>query len=160
MGWTVWGDDFTSADFTGVSKFQTFRPNKDIILKNIRTWFIFINDPIVTDISLKIYSNEVRSGDNTPVELIATSIAKPKSELITLENGVKETGFEFANTVSLGANTWYNVVVNGTGYTPSDTSYVCWKKAFPDPVYTTNFVASFEKLAKAPYQMYLISGDF
>lgn len=160
MGWRVWGDDFKSDDFSNPNKFQTFRPNKDIILENVRTWFIFINDPIFTDINLKIYSNEVRNGDNTPVELIATSISKPKSELITLENGVKETGFEFANPISLGENTWYNVVINGSGYLPTDTSYICWMKAFPDPVYTNNFTPSFEVLGKAPYQMYIISGDY
>lgn len=160
MGWQVWGDDFTSADFTGVSKFQTFRPNKNIILKNVRTWFIFINDPIFTDINLKIYSNEVRSGDNTPVQLITTSLSKTKSELITLENGIKETGFEFPDSIPLNANTFYNIVINGTGYSPSDTSYICWMKAFPDPVYSTGLSSTFENLGIAPYQMYLISGDY
>ena len=160
MGWRVWGDDFTSSDFTGKAKFQSFRSNKNVILKNVRTWFIFINDPIFTDISLKIYSNEVRNGDNTPVELIATSIAKPKSELITLENGVKETGFEFSDSIPIQKDTFYNVVINGTGYNPTDTSYICWMKAFPDPVYTTDFTPAFETLGKAPYQVYFISGDY
>lgn len=160
MGWRVWGTDFESGELASTAKFQTFRPNADILLRYVRTWFIFINDPIFTDLSVKLYSNEVRSGDNTPVELLASTDARTKSELITLENGVKETGFEFSSVIPLQANTYYNIVINGTGYIPTASSYIAWMKAFPDPVYSTDYTPAIETINYAPYQVYFISGVY
>lgn len=160
MGWRVWADDFTSADFTGASKFQTFKTNKDVVLKAFRTWVVVINDPVFTNISAKIYSNEVRSGDNTPVKLLTTSTdVRTKAEVHTLAHGVKEIYFTF-NDFPLQKDTQYNLVLNGTGYSPTDSSYLAWMKAFPDPVLPNDYAEAWETLSLAPYQVYMIGGEY
>lgn len=160
MGWRVWGDDFTSSDFTSTNKFQTFKTNKDVVLKGFRTWVIVINDPIFTNMNAKIYSNEVRSGDNTPVKLLTTSTdSRSKAEVHTLEHGVKEIYFTF-NDFPLQKDTLYNLVINGSGYSPTDSSYLAWMKAFPDAVYPNDFTVAWEKLYQSPYQVYMIGGEY
>lgn len=163
MAWTVWADDWETGELANTNKFQTVRVNTDITLRAVRTWVVIINDPVFTDLSMDIYSNEERSGDNTPVQLLHSSTSpstgladvRTKSEIHTLEHGVKEIYFEF-NDVPLQGDTWYNFVMQGTGYVPTASSYLAWMKAFPDPVYSNNFTPALETLPFAPYQMYLI----
>lgn len=160
MAWTVWGDDWESGQLSNTEKFQTMKFNKNTVLRAIRTWVIVINDPVFTDLNMKIYSNEIVSGDNTPVKLLHTSTdSRTKAEVHTLEHGVKEIYFTF-NDVPLQSETFYNFVINGTGYVPTGSSYLAWMKAFPDPVYSNNFTPSLETLNIAPYQIYAIGSDF
>jgi len=162
MGWKVWGDNWETGELDNTNKYQTLRVNNsNIILRWVRTWVIVINDPVFTDLNMKIYSNEVVSGDNTPKKLLHTSLTPDltKTQIIALENGVKEIYFKF-NEVPLQKDTFYNFVVNGDGYVPTASSYLCWMKAFPDPVYSNNFTPTLERLPYAPYQMYIGGGLF
>lgn len=159
MGWRVWGDDFTTADMTGVTKAQAFVTNKNVVLRAVRTWFIVINDPVFTSINALIYSNDVVASANTPRDLIATSTDnRTKAELHSLAHGVKETYFTF-DDVPLQENTTYNLVINAAGYTATDSSYLAWRKAFPDPVYPSDYTLAFETIGQSPYEIYLIAGE-
>lgn len=156
MGWTVWADDFTVGDMSGVSKFQPVTFGKDLILRAVRTWIVVYDDPAFTSLNMKIYSNE---GSYTPKKLLATSTnVITKAELHTLPNAVKEIWFEFDYPVFNG-NDVYNVVINGTGYAPTGDKHLAWMKGFPDPVYSTAYVPAIETLPYAPYQLYFIGAD-
>jgi hypothetical protein len=162
MGWKVWADDWASGELSNTDRFQTVRVNSnDVILRYVRTWVVIINDPVFTDLHMLLYSNEVVSGDNTPKKLIARSLTPDltKSNIHTLDHGVKEIWFKF-DEIPLQKDTWYNFVINGTGYVPTASSYLCWMKAFPDPVYSTNLTLSLERLPYAPYQLYIGGGLF
>lgn len=158
MTYSAWGDDFSSADMTGVSKFVTFKPNKNIVVRYIRTAFVIYNDPVFTDLNAKIYSV---GADNVPVELLHTSTdSRTKAEIHTLANGVKSTYFTF-NDIPLQENTYYNLVINGTGYLPTTNSYIAWKLAFPDPVYRDPiYTYGFANINRCPFDIELVSGEF
>ena len=158
MTYKVWAVDFTSDDMTGISKFVTFKPNENITVRALRTNFIVYNDPVFTSLNAKIYSV---GPDNVPVELIYSSTdVRTKAEIHTLPNGDKSTYFTF-NDVLIQANTYYNLVINGTGYIPTTNSYLAWRLAFPDPVYRDPlFTYGFSNINRCPYALEIIAGDF
>lgn len=159
MGSLVFGDNFEASDFSSAAKFQTIKFNKNVIVRAFRTWIIVYNDPVFTNLNMKIYSNDVVSGDNTPKLLLHTSTdVRTKAEIHTLANGIKEIYFTFAD-INFQANTLYNVVINGTGYAPTLTSYLNWMHGFPDPVCDTDYIAAMETLSFSPYQVYAIGAE-
>jgi len=152
MAWTVYGDKFETADFTGTTVSQQFSPKSNIYLRAVRAWFIVYNDPTVTTINAKIYSG------STPGELIATSTDSiSKAELCALDYGIKEVYFTF-NDVPLEADSDYSLVINGTGYTASAGSFIAWRRAWPDPV-TGGFTPTSNNLMVSPFTMYLVGAD-
>lgn len=152
MGWTVWGTELISTDLTSTAIYQPITFNDDIILRAVRTWVIVYNDPVFTDLSLKIYSNDA----GLPKKLLATSTnVITKAEMITETNGVKEIYFEFNYPSFNGADT-YHFVLNGTGYAPAGGSHLAWMKAFPDAVYQGGYTPALETIGVAPYQLYCI----
>lgn len=160
MGWTVWGDVFESGQLSDTSMFCSVSFGENIILRAMRTWVIAYNDPTFTDLSMKIYSNEPVGGYNTPKKLLYTSTdVRTKAEILTLENGVKEIYFTFDDE-PINGNDIYNVVLSGSGYVPTGSSYLAWMKAWPDPVYASGFTPTYENLMVAPYQIYAIGGRF
>lgn len=162
--WDVWARTYESGELANTTLFQPFRMNTDTILKAVRTWFVVFNNPTFTDLNAKIYSDEIRtiSGTktgHTPVTLLHTSTdSRTKAELHTSDYGVKETYFTF-NEVPLQGDTWYNLVINGTGYSPTASSYLAWKHAYPDPV-LTGYTAAVETINSSPFQIYFIGGDY
>lgn len=151
----VWANNFTASDFSGTSKYQSFKPNSNIIVDRVRTWFVFINDPVFDSINAKIYSV---NSSLEPLSLIATSTdVRNKSELISLEHGYKETYFSFDFVVLQGLS-FYALVINGTGYAPTDSSYIAWRHDYPDPIYRDPGLsyASYN-INRVPYRMYLRS---
>lgn len=159
MAWTVWGKNFDTGELSNTNLFCTFRMNSDTILKAVRTWFIVYNDPVFTNLNCKIYSDEVRSGSHTPVKLLHTSTdVRTKAELHTLPYGVKETYFTF-DEIPLQGDTWYNLVINGTGYTPTSTSYLAWMHSYPDPV-LTGYTPALETINLSPFAIYFIGGEY
>lgn len=160
MAWTVFGDDWETGQLANTDKFQTIKFNSNLILRAIRTWIIVINDPVFTNLHMEIYSNEVIGADNTVKKYLHTSTdVRTKAEIHTLPHAVKEIYFTF-NDISVQANTFYNLVINGTGYVPTPSSYLAWMKGFPDPVYNNDFVPALETLPVAPYQLYAIGGSY
>lgn len=158
MSWTVYGDNFESGELSNTNKFQTIQMNKNTILKAIRTWVIMYNDPVITDLSCKIYSNNLESGSNAPGVLLSSSLnTLTKAEIITLDNGVKEIYFTF-NDFMMNKDDKYNIVLSGTGYTPTPTSHVAWRKAWPKPVYS-GYGPTYTNLSVAPYEIYCIGAE-
>lgn len=160
MGWKVWGDDWAAGELANTALFQPVQFGADVILRAVRTWIILIGDPVFTDLEMKIYSNEVVDTLDTPRKLLHSSTdRRTKSEIHTLPHGVREIYFSFADVPLKGDDT-YNVVINGAGYTPAVDSYLCWRKAFPDPVYATGYTPAIETINRAPYALYFIGGSF
>lgn len=156
MAWTVYADDFELADFTSPNKATLFIPNKNIFLVGVRTTLVIYQDPVFTGISASIYSVE----NNAPsFEIAASTDARTKAEMHTEANGVKSTYFSF-NSVALQKDTTYAFVIQGTGYLPTDNSYIAWKLAFPDPIYPDpGFSYGLENINRCPYDISLIAGE-
>lgn len=158
-GWKVWADPFETTDLTSNARFQSATFGQDLILRAVRTWIIVYNDPAFTSLNMKIYSNEVIGGNNTPKKLLATSTnTQLKADVHTLANGVKEIWFEFDYPVFNGADI-FNFVINGVGYTYSVGSHLAWMKAFPNPVYSGGYTPAIETLPYAPYELYFIGAQ-
>ena len=161
MAWTVWAQPFGSGELSDTTYYQAFRPNSDFILKAMRTWFVVYNDPVFTDLNAKIYGTNTQDESVwPPTKLIATSDSRTKAQIHTQDYGVRETWFEWSPTVDLEANTWYAIVINGTGYTPTSSSYLAWKHSYPDPVLSTNYTANLITVNKSPYQLYFIGAAY
>lgn len=160
MGWRVYGRVFESGELANTNKFQSMKMKRNLILRAVRTWVIFDNDPTFTDLNMKIYSNEVISGANTPVKLLHTSTnVQEKADIFTNNSACREIWFEF-DDVPLQGETVYNFVLNGTGYVYSSNSLVAWRCAWPDPVYQAGFTPTAVNLGESPYELYAIGGEF
>lgn len=164
MGWTVWGDVWESTlAMQNTTLFQTVQMNSDVILKAVRTWIIYIDNPVYTSLNMKIYSNEVVGSVNTPRKLLHTSTdVRLPSEIkgeTNLPHGVREIYFNFDNVNLRGADK-YNFVINASGYAPAGNAHLAWMKGFPDPVNRTGYTPYIERIGVAPYQIYFIGGQF
>lgn len=151
MVWTVYGDIYESAgDLTDQSKFQPIIMPDNTIIVGVRTWVLFIDDPTFTNLSMEIYSNRTDSGSDAPGKLLHTSTdQRTKSEIFTDNSANKEIYFTF-NNVNLRGGDTYNFVLTGTGYSPTSSSFIAWRLAWPDPVYTENYTPTVENLNRAP----------
>jgi hypothetical protein len=159
MGWRVWGEYYeTTSDLSNGVLFCPIKPSKKTILLACRTWVIVYGDPVFTALSMSIYSNRIVSGKPTKGKLLFNSTnSLLKSEIHSLENGVKEIYFNFDLPV-LRPNEFYHFVLKGTGYSPTPISHLAWMKTFPDPFYpgvTPNWV----NMNIIPYQLYLIGAE-
>lgn len=161
MGWKVWGDPWPTAEsMQDASLFQTVQFNADVILRAARTWIIVFGNPAFTSLSMKIYSNDVVDGKNTPRKLLHTSTdVRTKAEIHTQPYAVREIYFNFGDVPIKGSDK-YNFVINGVGYAPAGGSHLAWRKAFPDPVYASGYTPAIETINRAPYGVYFIGGGF
>jgi hypothetical protein len=143
----VYGDSFTTSDFTNGSKSVSFKLESNSIIKYIRTRIILYNDPIFTNITAKIsYDNNGSIGS-----LYKNSITTwAKSQILTLDNGCNELYFEFEDIV-LDKNNKYHFQILGTGANFSDSSHIAWKTSYPFPVYVEGWTPAFRKLPQFPY---------
>lgn len=157
MPWEVYGRELSTADASNTNVYQPITPQREIILKAIRTWIILVGDPTFTSVQMRIYSNN--SADNTPGSILYTStnsIAKA-TLLETESHGVKETYFEFleggAEGITLRANVRYNLVLLFNGASSwSSTSHCAWRRAYPDPVYNRSDV-TYNDLLVSPFMI-------
>lgn len=155
MSWQVKADWYSTSELNGISLHgQRVRFNRDIVLRGIRTWFVLYNDPVFTDLSLRIYSD--RSG--SPGKLITTSSAVTKAELISLANGCKEAFWELDLPTFKGTD-WFHIVPVASGYTGTSTSHIAWRKGWPDAVYTTGLTPTYTNWPTQPYMIYFIGDD-
>lgn len=160
MGAKVWGRVYNSGELATTAVYQPVKPNNNLILKGLRTWLVFYDNPVVDNFIMKIYSDRTDTVAHAPGVLLHTSTNTfAKSDIITLANGYKEIYFDFDN-VNLNESTWYNFVINAETYTPAGDAHVAWRLAFPDPVYATNLQVTTSKLNVFPHAIYFIAGEF
>jgi hypothetical protein len=154
MAWDVWGIPISTSDMTaGVS--QKVKFNSNIVLKACRIWLVFYNNPSLTSLTMKIYSDD----NGTARKLLHSSTTTlTKAQIITLANGVKEVYFDF-NYPAFDADDYYHFVLTGSGYTGTDSSHIAWRQAWPDPVYTTNWTPTWTNISTAPKTIYFIGSD-
>ncbi len=153
MTYSVFGQRWAAGELLNTSVFQPFKPVNDLVIRAFRTKIIVFNDPVFTDLNMKIYSDDL----GTPKELLHTSTnVRTKAQLHVDDNAVKETFFQFNDIVLKGGDT-YHAVINGTGYSPTGTSYLAWMKSFPDPVNATGLTINQGELGVFPSFMALIA---
>lgn len=153
-GWKVWGNPILTADMTaGVS--QKVKFNTNLVLRACRIWLIFYNEPALTNLTMKIYSDD----GGTARKLLHTSTNTPtKASMITLANGVREIYFDF-NYPTFDADDYYHFVLTGSGYTGTDSTHIAWRHGWPDPVYTSGWTPSLTNINTSPYAIYFIGSS-
>jgi hypothetical protein len=127
--------------------------DRNIICRAVRTKVLFVNDPVFTSLSMKIFAvrNNARAG------LLATSTdVRTKAEIHTLPHGEREFHLTFDDVI-LQASTTYHLVMFATGYEPTSDSFLGWVKAV-DPAYTWGTV-SLVALGGAPYHLIIANGS-
>lgn len=155
MAWKVWGNYYLTGELSNQTNFQPVTFNDNYIIRACRTWVIFYNDPVLTSLNMKIYSDH----NNAPRKLLATSTnSQLKSDMITLTNGIKEIWFEF-DYFPVQANEVYHFVLNGVGYTGTSSSHLAWMKGYPDPIVGTGSPIQYTQAGTAPYQIYFIGSE-
>lgn len=132
----TWCEVLENSDVTtGKRVFQKVKFENNSVLYACRVNLIGLNNPTFTDLSLEIYSID---GLNNPVKLLHTSTnVITKAQMMTSGTGIYDIPFFFANPVFKGGD-YYAFVLRASDYTFLDTSYLGWRKDFPDPVYKTN----------------------
>lgn len=154
MAWTVFGSPITTAQGSS-GTFQKVKFNSNIVLRACRIWLVFYNNPTLTSISMKIYSN---SGGSQGKLLHTATNTWSKSQIITENNGVREIYFDW-NYPSFDADDEYHFGLFLSGYTGNNSTHVAWRSAWPDPVYGTNFTPTRVNINSAPYTIYFIGSD-
>lgn len=157
MAWTVWGETYDSdAQLTNAQIRQAVRPNKNMILKYVRTWVVFYGNPTFTSLNMKIYAYNESGSVGKLLHTSTNSLTK--AQCITLDNGAKELYFEF-DEITLNKDTYYYFALSGVGPSFSSTSTIAWMKAYPDPVYSTGLSLTYHGIALAPYALYFIGDE-
>ena len=159
MSWTVWFDAYeTAGQAQDTTCFQGLKWDDNYIITTMRAWIVIVNSPSFTNMVMKVYGNDESQAEFTPSNLIATStnpfsISDVNIGGSFLGNGVFEVGFQF-DGLHVRKDTTYNFVMNFDGYFPTATSYVGWKRAWPDPVAQTGFTPTGLNLNTAPFEVY------
>jgi hypothetical protein len=152
------GRRLTTSDLASgsVQVAQKFSLSGDRLLLVARVWLIFYNNPTLSSLALKVYSD--RNG--SPGKLLATSASRKKAALITEANGAREVYFEFnaPSGIMLSSGTSYHLVLAAEGYAGDEVSHIAWRKAWSDPVYGP-YTATFENLAVSPYALTLVAAE-
>ena len=130
--------------------------NTNTILKGMRTWVIFVNDPTLIDLSMNIYTDE--AGEKGKL-LTSSTNSLTKAQMITDTNGVKEIYFNF-DDFPMDADIEYQFGLTGTGPSFTASSYIAWMVAYPDPVYRTGLTVNFHLITTAPFVMYFIGAEY
>lgn len=148
MAWTMFGLAYDVAgDLTDNSIYQPMMVTRDLSLVAIRTQIIFVDNPVFTDLSMKIYSDD----DGALGKLLETSSdVRTKAELFTDNSAWVSTYFSFSN-FNMKAGDTYNLVLTGTGYAPAGDSHLAWRIGERDLVYRTGFTPSLVNISSSPY---------
>ncbi len=154
MSWDVYGDQFTTAEMVGKTQTLRFKPTKNIVLKAIRTSFVFFNDPSFSNLHVKLYAD--RNGDAAGLIGQSTN-SHEKADLLSDNSAWVETYFEFAE-ITLRKDVFYHFAANCSGYTYDDDKHISWVKAWPDPAYEDPITPTLEQLALQPYFLSVV-GD-
>lgn len=161
MGARIWGRMAESGDLADGSKlmYQPFKPHRDMILRGLRHWMIFYNNPTIQNIKCALYASDNSSGVHLPsTKIEESSKVWLKSEIISLDNGFFEIYYDFDN-VPLQENTTYHFVFYADTYSFSESSHVAYRVAFPDPVYSQGLTVAANKVSTFPLALYVIGAD-
>ena len=102
--WYAWVIE--TGDLSGTAINQKVKFNSNISLKAIRTWFVSYNNPVFTNLRMKIYSNY----NDGPLKLLHTSTnAWSSGQITSATYGLREIYFEFAEPFKKGADEYYVV---------------------------------------------------
>lgn len=157
MGWRVFADWYTTAESSGTSKAQKVTLTDPLVLLACRVWLVQYNNPALTALTLKVYSDNGGSvGD-----LLYTSGSRTKADIFTESNSCVETYFEFnaPHGVNLGTGV-YHFALGFSGYTGTENAHIAWKKSWPEtPPNLDGFTASFENVGTAPYCLTFIGAE-
>lgn len=148
--WRVFGERLETADM--VAPFRVWQPAKmkqNVVLKAIRSWFVFQNQPVFSDLKMRVYRNV----NDVVGELIAESSNSYPSPISTMPGAVAELFFEFEQGPSLEAEDTYHFVFYAAGYTGDETSHIAWVRGLPDPVYPTGITVSITKAGEMPFKL-------
>jgi len=157
MAWRIWATPYINAsDLTDTSIHQPFDPARNMVLKAVRTWILFLDDPVITSLALKIYTDSGGSPDT----LIATSSSVSKADALALDSGIREVPFEFQTPVPLADGETYHFVLNGVGYAPTTSSYIGWRRAYPNPAYKAVYTPTLVNVLSAPHELVLIGAEY
>ena len=137
----VWSEEIFTLDAASSKRvFQPFKCLDDnIVLERVRLGLVGVNNPTFNYAFCEIYSYDDVA--EVPTKLLYTSSQVLKTQITTLDSFVKEVPFNFQN-VSLKKNNYYAVILRLNGYTYSSSSFLGFRKDFPDPAYKTNNDAS------------------
>lgn len=141
-----------------LSIYQPFSAQQNCLIEMIRTWVVFdtlSTSLAMTDLRLRIYSNNVAGGNVPEYQLAESTSIWTKTQLITmpdattLQYGVVGVPFRFSDFPARASDT-YHLVLKASGYTGSDTSHLSWRRGYPDPTYRGNLTMTFENQLRYP----------
>lgn len=155
MVWSIYARTFETGDLADTEHFQPIKFPSNMLIRGIRTWIIYYGNPVFSNLKMTVYSHDVL--ENAPKSIIHTSTNSFNLSDIkeTHAYGLKEIYFSF-NDFPVKKDDTYHICLAADSYTHVvDTSFLAWRVAWPDPVYTKNFTVSGTNFGTAPY---MISG--
>ena len=156
MTWRVYHDNLATSDLSDTNFSTKFKMLKNVILTGIRMQILFQDDPSFTNVTLKLYASKADLSLGALIANSTTTLAK--AAIFTQNSSVSDLFFAFSN-INLRVDETYFVVLNGAGYTGTDSSYIALVRSWPDPFYKTNVDSGFAKLGIAPFTVLFIGSD-
>ena len=153
MSWIVYADSFSSDNFNNFNLLQPVIFSENTVLNYARAWVVMYNAPSFTNLSMKIFSYNLSSLKGGLLYTSTNAWTLP--QITTEDNAIKEIYFEF-NKIPLSKDNTYYFSIGGTGATFTSSSHVAWKKAYPDPIYTTNVNTTYTSMGTNPYEIYFV----
>lgn len=154
MTWSLYGEKLETADMSGTLRvFQPFVLEKSRDIKAFKTWLIYFNSPVFTNLYLRVYSDR----DGYPGSLLWTSDKYwTSSEVSTEAYAAKELWFDFDNPISLRKNTTNHLVLYASGYTGDGLTHLAWVRGIPDPNNEIDITINTKNVARVPFYLGVI----
>lgn len=122
---------------------------KDTALRAVRTWIVLFNNPVFTELQMRVYS----SLNNAPDQLLYTFDTKwTLSQLSSEPYAVQEVYFECEKALPLIGGETYHFVIYPTSYTGTETSHIGWVRTLDDPPYS-GYTPKMNSLNLSPFRI-------
>lgn len=152
MPFKTWGEPLLTADATNTRVYNPMTFSRNVLIKAMRFRLVFNNDPTLTSIGGRLYSDDA----GMPGGLIANSSdTRTKAELTTQGNGVVESYVLF-DDVHIRKDTQIHFLLTLNGYVGTTSSHVAFEKCYPDPVILYSGFG-FKSVKSSPFYCYPIT---
>ena len=157
MSYVLYADVFADGELYNTDKSCHVKSLTNQVITRVVIPLNVSGEPVIKDLRLRIYGND--ENGNGPLQLIRTSTNKyQKTDIISAGKfGFNHMPF-FFEPYAVTTGQEFHLVLNADIYTPSGDAVLSWQNCWPDPVYTTNYVATGNNYLTSPPRV-VINGD-
>ena len=152
----VYGDPYESGELSLPVKYQLFSPTQNYRISGVAVELVVYGSPAVTNLRAQIYDNNPQTNAPSLLRAVSTNVWQGADLLESESYGLKIVPFQFTS-FGVTSGDKYHLALLADSYSPTPTSYLAWRNAWPEPAYRTNFTVTGNNYLSSPR---MINGFF